>query len=57
MPRCPFVDSLKNVFFCSQLDAGERALVRGMMTQVERMMLRYPEGCDEKDLEEKDLEE
>ena len=36
-------------FFCSQLDAGERALVRGMRTQVERMILRHPEGCDERE--------
>merc|ERR1719430_2877444 len=36
----------KSMYF-SQLDAGERALVRGMRTQVERMMNRHPEGCDE----------
>ena len=47
---CPFVDSLKN---CSQLDSGERALVRGMRTQVEKMILRHPEGCEEA-LEEED---
>ena len=29
------------------MDAGERALVRGMRAQVERMILRHPEGCDE----------
>ena len=45
-----------HAFLCSQLDAGERALVRGMRTQVEKMMLRYPEGCEE-DEEEEDEEE
>ena len=29
------------------MDAGERALVRGMRSQVEKMMERYPEGCEE----------
>ena len=49
---------------CSQLDAGERALVRGMRSQVEKMMERYPEGCeeaeeveDEEEEEEKEEEE
>ena len=41
----------------SPLDAGERALVRGMRTQVEKMMLRYPEGCDEEEEEEGEDEE
>ena len=41
-----------HAFLCSQLDAGERALVRGMRTQVEKMMLRYPEGCDQEEEEE-----
>ena len=45
---------LENVVLCSQLDAGERALVRGMRTQVERMMNRHPEGCDEVEEEEED---
>ena len=45
-----------HVFLCSQLDAGERALVRGMRTQVERMILRHPEGCDEVEEEEEDGE-
>ena len=44
----------QNVTICSQLDAGERALVRGMRTQVERMMNRHPEGCDEVEEEEED---
>ena len=57
----PFVCNITLVpglhaFLCSQLDAGERALVRGMRTQVEKMMLRYPEGCEE-DEEEEDEEE
>ena len=44
----PFLVRVSNhVFLCSQLDAGERALVRGMRAQVERMILRHPEGCDE----------
>ena len=46
-----------HAFLCSQLDAGERALVRGMRTQVEKMMLRYPEGCDEEEEEEGEDEE
>ena len=46
-----------HAFLCSQLDAGERALVRGMRTQVEKMMLRYPEGCDEEEEEEDEEEE
>ena len=50
----PFGLSLKKVLLRSQLDAGERALVRGMRTQVERMMNRHPEGCDE--VEEEDDE-
>ena len=44
-----------HVFLYSQLDADERALVRGMRTQVERMMNRHPESCDE--VEEEDEEE
>ena len=39
---------------CSQLDAGERALVRGMRSQVEKMMERYPEGCEEVEEEEEE---
>ena len=42
---------------CSQLDAGERALVRGMRSQVEKMMERYPEGCEEVEEEEDEEEE
>ena len=41
-------------YACSQLDAAERALVRGMRTQVEKMMERYPEGCDEVEEEEEE---
>ena len=53
---CPLcvISPWLHAFLCSQLDAGERALVRGMRTQVEKMMLRYPEGCEE---EEDDEEE
>ena len=48
----------KNVLrLCSQLDAGERALVRGMRSQVEKMMERYPEGCEEVEEEEEEEEE
>ena len=47
----------QNVILCSQLDAGERALVRGMRTQVERMMNRHPEGCDEVEEEEDEGDE
>ena len=47
----------QNVTICSQLDAGERALVRGMRTQVERMMNRHPEGCDEVEEEEDEGDE
>ena len=48
----------KNVLcLCSQLDAGERALVRGMRSQVEKMMERYPEGCEEAEEEEEEEEE
>ena len=55
---CPLCLSYtKHVFLCSQLDAGERALVRGMRTQVERMMNRHPEGCDEVEDEEEEEEE
>ena len=54
-PLCVISPGL-HAFLCSQLDAGERALVRGMRTQVEKMMLRYPEGCEE-DEEEEDEEE
>ena len=43
----PVISPGLHAFLCSQLDAGERALVRGMRTQVEKMMLRYPEGCEE----------
>merc|ERR1712032_1537020 len=46
----------KSMYF-SQLDAGERALVRGMRTQVERMMNRHPEGCDEVEEEDDVVEE
>ena len=42
---------------CSQLDAGERALVRGMRSQVEKMMERYPEGCEEVEEEGEEEEE
>ena len=45
-PSC-VISPWLHAFLCSQLDAGERALVRGMRTQVEKMMLRYPEGCEE----------
>ena len=48
---------LENFVLCSQLDAGERALVRGMRTQVERMMNRHPEGCDEVEEEDDVVEE
>ena len=44
-------------YACSQLDAGERALVRGMRSQVEKMMERYPEGCEEVEEEEDEEEE
>ena len=44
-------------YACSQLDAGERALVRGMRSQVEKMMERYPEGCEEVEEEEEEEEE
>ena len=39
------------------MDAGERALVRGMRSQVEKMMERYPEGCEEVEEEEDEEEE
>ena len=55
-PSCVISPGL-HAFLCSQLDAGERALVRGMRTQVEKMMLRYPEGCDEEEEEEDEEEE
>ena len=56
---CPLcvISPWLHAFLCSQLDAGERALVRGMRTQVEKMMLRYPEGCDEEEEEEDEEEE
>ena len=56
---CPLcvISPWLHAFLCSQLDAGERALVRGMRTQVEKMMLRYPEGCDEEEEEEGEDEE
>ena len=44
-------------FLCSQLDAGERALVRGMRSQVERMMNRHPESCDDEEEDDDDDEE
>ena len=51
----PFLVRVSNhVFLCSQLDAGERALVRAMRTQVERMMNRHPESCDEVEEEEEE---
>ena len=55
-PLCVISPGL-HAFLCSQLDAGERALVRGMRTQVEKMMLRYPESCDEEEEEEGEDEE
>ena len=55
-PLCVISPGL-HAFLCSQLDAGERALVRGMRTQVEKMMLRYPEGCDEEEEEEEGVEQ
>ena len=40
------------------MDAGERALVRGMRTQMEKMILRHPEACDEmEEVEEQWVEE
>ena len=39
------------------MDAGERALVRGMRSQVEKMMERYPEGCEEVEEEGEEEEE
>ena len=55
-PSC-VISPWLHAFLCSQLDAGERALVRGMRTQVEKMMLRYPEGCDEEEEEEEGVEQ
>ena len=52
-PLCVISPGL-HAFLCSQLDAGERALVRGMRTQVEKMMLRYPEDCEEEEEEEEE---
>ena len=56
---CPLcvISPWLHAFLCSQLAAGERALVRGMRTQVEKMMLRYPEGCDQEEEEEDEEEE
>ena len=56
MQTC-LVRVLENFVLCSQLDAGERALVRGMRNQVERMMNRHPEGCDEVEEEEDEGDE
>ena len=53
----PVISPGLHAFLCSQLDAGERALVRGMRTQVEKMMLRYPEGCDQEEEEEEGVEQ
>ena len=55
-PSC-VISPWLHAFLCSQLDAGERALVRGMRTQVEKMMLRYPEGCDDDEDEEEGVEQ
>lgn len=48
----------RSMYF-GQLNAKDRQLVRSMRTQVERMVSRHPEGCEEEeeDEEEDNMEE
>ena len=43
----------RSMYF-GQLNAKDRQLVRSMRTQVERMVSRHPEGCEEEEEEEED---